>query len=73
MTNDGAAVFLYEGIERVARLGVDAIDPGGEQAHAAQLTTVFVRNDVVGVVGPRSVIEKRAERLPSSALLARTR
>ena len=42
---------------------VVVIQPGGEDAAAAQLAAVLVRVDVVGVVGPRAEVLEVAERL----------
>ena len=52
------AVVHDERVERVASLCVYAIDPRREHAHAAELTTILVRNDVVGVVRARPVVEE---------------
>ncbi len=57
------AVFGDERVERVARLEIREIRPRAEDAQGAQFAAVFVRDDVVGIVGARAVEQKVAEDL----------
>src|SRR6185503_21368861 len=59
--HDGTVVVFHDGVERVARLHVGEIRPGAEYAQRTQLASMFVRDDIVGVVGPRALVSKRAD------------
>jgi hypothetical protein len=48
------------------------IEPCAERA-PTQLAPIFMRNDVVGIVGPRAVVTKVQSGAPSANLLTRTR
>ena len=51
-----------DAVERVRAADLVVIQPGGEDRQAAQLAAVFVRDDVVGIVGARAVVAERSER-----------
>ena len=53
--------LLDEHVERIQGSGIVVRDPGTEHAVRAQLPPVFVRMDVVWIVGPRAVVEKLSE------------
>ena len=52
----------HDAVVRVRAPHLVVIQPGGEDRQAAQLAAVFVRDDVVGIVGARAVITERPER-----------
>src|SRR4029450_2957459 len=58
VSDGGLAAVHDERVERVASLCVYAIDPRRSHAHAAELTTILVRHDVVGVVRARPIVEE---------------
>ena len=60
VSNDAAAVLGDNGIERVAGLHVHQIGPCAEHFQRPQLAPVFVRDDVVGIVGTGAVVAKPA-------------
>src|SRR6185295_7043401 len=49
-----APVLFDVGIDAVDRPGIVVIQPGGEDAHAAQLTPPLVRIDIVWIVAARA-------------------
>jgi hypothetical protein len=61
--HDCASAFLDERIERVQRLRVGVVHPGAENAQPSKLPAVLVRNHVVGIVGPRALVEESAQRI----------
>ena len=62
MADDAAAALGDDGVERVAGLHVDEIGPGAEHLQRPQLAAMFVRHDVVRIIGPRAVIPESADR-----------
>ena len=58
--DDRAAVLGHERVERVRRLEIGEVRPGAEDAQRAQLAAVLVRDEVVGIVGARAVVEEAA-------------
>ena len=63
MAHERAAVLRHQRVERVDRLCVDVVHPGREHAVATQLAAIFVRHDVVGVVGTGAEEADAAHRL----------
>src|SRR3989442_11622679 len=60
MPDDSVRSDCDHRVQGVLGLGVDMIQPGGEHTQTAQLTPMFVRHDVIGIVGPRPVVPKGA-------------
>ena len=61
--DDRAAVLGDERVERIRRLEIGEVRPRAEDTQRAQLAAVLVRDDVVGIVGTRAVIQEAAEDL----------
>ncbi len=61
--HERAAVFRDQHVERVDGLGVHVVQPRREHAVAAQLAPIFVRDEVVRVVGARADEANAADRL----------
>ena len=68
MTHDLLAVLLDDGIERVDGFRVDVVQPRRERPVATQFATMLVRDDIVGIVGPRAVEPEAADRPPLERL-----
>ena len=64
MPHEDARAHAHERVQRVLALGVHMIQPGGKHAERPQLTPMFVRDEVVRIVGPRAGIFERADPLP---------
>ena len=62
MAHDRPAVLDDQRVHRIDGLGVGVVDPRAEDAQAAQLAAILVRDDVVGVVGPRAFVLEAFER-----------
>ena len=52
---------IHERVEGILSLRIDVIDPGGKHAQSSELAAMFMRHDVVGVVGSGAVILKWTE------------
>src|SRR3974390_161251 len=64
MGNERPPVFGEEHVNRVDTLGIHVVEPSGEDAIAAKLPMVFMRNDIVWIIRPRSIETDAAEHLP---------
>ena len=69
VAQDLAAADVLQEVARVDGAAVVVVQPGAEHAHRAQLAAMFVRMDVVGIVGPRAVVLERAD-VPAGDALA---
>src|SRR5262249_8673012 len=61
MANETAAVFLDNGVQRVSRLCIGVVQPCRKDVQPAKVATIFVRCDVVGIVGASAVIAERSD------------
>src|SRR5580692_4261166 len=51
-------------VHAVLLAGVEVVEPGREQPPTAQLTTLLVRDDIIGIVASSPVVAKRANQVP---------
>ena len=51
-------------IHAVLLAGVEVVEPRRDEAPAAEIPAILVREDVIGIVAARARVAKRAEELP---------